>query len=251
MRAKMTLKALTVAALLGTAIPVSDALAAEDGGWAWSLTPYLWAPSISTSFKIDVPPIEGDNTTRFKDIVSKINFALPLHLEGQGDEWGVLSDVMYLSLSQKTESARFRTDTSQKIGQFELAATWNPGGGAREGFQAFGGLRYIWGQVGLRIDPLFTPNATKDLSVDKGFADLMLGARYTARLSDRWDLTMRGDGSWGSTDGVYGAAGRFAYHTSNGAWLFGYRWQRQNLSTAGKSLTIDLYGPEVAYAFKL
>lgn len=239
----------TIAAALALSAPIA-AGAAEGGNWDWSITPYLWAASIGTNLEVDVPPVEADNTTRFKDIVSKLNGIVPLHLEGQGSEWGVLSDVLYLSVSQKHEGDRFRTDASQKIGQFELAATWNPAGGARDGFQLFGGLRYLWGTVGIRIDPLATPNGTVDLKLDKDFADLMLGARYTTRVSERWDFTVRGDGSWGSTDGVYGAAARFQYHTSNGAWIFGYRYERQNFGSAGKTLNIDMYGPEIAYAFR-
>ena len=33
--------------------------------------------------------------------------------------------------------------------------------------------------------------------------DFMLGARYTWSLSERWGLTLRGDGSFGDTEGTW------------------------------------------------
>ncbi len=246
MRSNNDRLAAIIAALLFAA-PMSTVFAAE-GGWDWQIGPVLWAPSLSTSLKLDVPPVETGGTTRFSDVVSKLNFALPLHMEGQGDDWGVLADIQYLSSSQKRTRDNFTTDADQKVGAFELAGVWSPGETRYEGFEVFGGLRYLWAKVDVKITPLGEIGLlpTLDVGLDKSFSDFMLGGRYTAKLSDRWSLTLRGDGSWGGTDGVYTASALFGY----GNWQFGYKYQKQKFGAADKSFDIDMYGPVVAYMFK-
>ena len=238
------------AALLCVGAPMSTVYAAESGGWDWAIAPYLWAPSIHTNVKVDVPPIESDNTTKFSDIVTKLNAALPVHLEGQGDDFGVLADIMYLSLSQERNRERFSTNTDQKVGTFELAGVWSPGPNRYEGFEGFAGLRYIWASVDVQIDPVNTALPNVKFGIDKSYADFMIGGRYTAALSERWALTLRGDTSFGSTDGTYGASAMFKYHMNNGSWLFGYRYMREKFGDRARAFEVKLYGPEVAYAFK-
>jgi len=63
-------------------------------------------------------------------------------------------------------------------------------------------------------------------------------------------LTLRGDGSWGSTDGTYGADAVFTYATSNGAWVLGYRYLRPKFSDGDREFNVKMYGPEFGYSFK-
>lgn len=239
--------------ILAAAVAPSMAMAGESssGDWDWAIAPYLWAPAVHTNLKTSSPPVNSDNTTQFSDVVTKLQFALPVHLEGQGDDYGVLADVMYLSLSQERNLTRFNTTTDQKVGTFELAGVWSPGETRYQGFEAFAGLRYIWGSVDVLIDPVNPLPPSVKVGIDKSYADFMVGARYTAVLSDKWSFTMRGDTSFGSTDGTYGASGLFKYQTGNGAWVLGYRYMREKLGDHDKALEVKLYGPEVAYVFNL
>lgn len=238
-----------IAALLLAGASASAVHAANGDSWDWSIAPYIWGPSIKTDVHVDVPPIDTDGTNEFSDVIDKLNGALLLHLEGQGDDYGILSDIIYLSLSQTRHREFLSIDTSQDIGMFELAGVWSPGDTRHSGFEAFAGLRYLWGKVELKIDPENPALNNAEVSVDKSFADFMVGARYTAELSERWALTLRGDGSFGSTDGTYGASGVFQYRTSNGAWLFGYRYMKLKFGEHDRSIDVKLYGPEVGYAF--
>ncbi len=236
--------------MLLAGVPIGAAFAADSGDWDWSLTPYAWLPAVGTDIHIDVPPIDTGGTTQFSAIRAKLGFTIPLHLEGQGDDWGLLSDLLYLPLSAKTHGEFFSTDTSLDAGIFELAAVWSPGQVRHEGFEVIGGLRYLWASIDFKLIP-----ANPDLPIGKvspgtDYADFMLGARYIAKLSDRWDLTLRGDGSWGSTDGTYGADAVFTYATSNGAWVFGYRYLSLKFGDSDREFNVKMYGPEIGYAFK-
>jgi len=76
-------------------------------------------------------------------------------------------------------------------------------------------------------------------------------ARATAQLSDRWGLMLRGDGSFGDSEGGYNASAIFQYHTGGGLWALGYRYMSVELGTgSGESLDLTLSGPIVGYVFK-
>jgi hypothetical protein len=236
------------AALLLASAPISVAFA--DSDWDWSLTPYAWLPAIGTDIHIDVPPIDTGGTKQFSAIRPKLGFTIPLHLEGQGDDFGLLSDLLYLPVSAKRHGEFISTDTSLDAGVFELAGVWSPGPVRHEGFEVIGGLRYVWASIDFKLIPNNPELPSAKISPSTDYADFMLGARYIAKLSDRWDLTLRGDGSWGSTDGTYGADAVFTYATSNGAWVLGYRYLRLKFSDSDRSFNVKMYGPEFGYAFK-
>jgi hypothetical protein len=249
-RTKYTMTKIAASLLLASA-PMGAALA-QGGDWDWSLAPYLWLPAIGSDVDVDVPPIDLGGTSQVSEWAPKLGFTIPLHLEGQGDDFGLLSDLLYLPLSDKRdrEGRLFSTDSSFHTGIFELAAVWSPGENRHEGFEAFGGLRYIWASLDLKLIPNDTALPGGKISLDKSFADVLLGGRYTARLSDRWALTMRGDGSFGSTDNTYGASALFSYATDSGAWIVGYRYMKLKFSDNNAALDLKLYGPEFGYNFR-
>jgi hypothetical protein len=76
----------------------------------------------------------------------------------------------------------------------------------------------------------------------------MLGARYTW-ASDRWGLTLRGDGSFGGTEGTWNASAIGQYRTGNGAWLFGYRYLSVELDNGPSQTELTVMGPIVGYGF--
>lgn len=142
------------AALLLGAAPFSAAWCAEGGSWDWVIAPYLRAPAIGSDLHIDVPPINSGGTTQFSDLVGNLGFTVPFHLEGQGEEWGLFSNLLYLPLSDKRERDLFAADTSFETGIFELAGVWSPGERRHAGFEDFAGLRYLWAKVDLKIYPV-------------------------------------------------------------------------------------------------
>ncbi|HET7063794.1 MAG TPA: OmpA family protein [Rudaea sp.] len=235
------------AALLFAGVPIGAM--AED--WDWSLAPYAWLPSIGADLHSDAPPIDTGGTKQFSGWAPNLGFTIPLHLEGQGDEFGILSDVLYLPLTNKSNrSSFFSTDTEYDAGVFELAGVWSPGPVRHEGFEAIAGLRYIWSSLDFKLIPTNPALPSGKITSDKSYADFMLGGRYIAKLSDRWDLALRADGSWGSTDGTIGASADFTYATDSGAWFLGYRYLKIKLSSTNTELDVRLYGPQFGYTFK-
>lgn len=236
-----------IAAMLCTS---ASAHAAEGEGWEWMVAPYGWAASVGTDLSTASPPSQSSSDVAFKDVVDKLDGAFQIHIEGQGGRFGVFADFTYLGLGDEREHPRFDIASDLDIRLFEIAGVWSPGEGRYRGLDVFAGLRYIDADFTTQlapVNPVF-PEVTVDGG--KAFSDFMLGARYTWPLTERWSLTLRGDGSAGDTEGTWNASAVAQFRTRNGAWLFGYRHLDVELETGGANTNITMSGPEVGYAFR-
>jgi hypothetical protein len=244
---------MTVASLLLAAAPLGAAQAADGDGWSWRAAPmYVWLPSIKTNLKTAQPPLASTTSeSSFSSIVSKIDWVFTLHAEGQGDNFGLLSDVSYLALSDQQEHPLFGTEASLDMTVAELAGVWSPGDTRYEGFEAFAGVRYFRTKLDAKFTPANPALPQARITPISNLTDCMIGARYTAKLSDRWNLVVRGDGSFGDTDGSYNFSANLQWHRSEkGYWLFGYKYFNLKLKTEGDSVEVTQYGPGLGYTYE-
>lgn len=224
--------------------------ASDSDGWTWMVAPYLWAASISSDLNRTVPPFGSASTdTDFDDIIDKIDGAFQMHAEGQGDNFGLFADITYLSLSDSNDRTRFSSDTDLDNTLFELAAVWNFGEGRYNGLDLFAGLRYIDSDLTVRLDPANPDFNSVKIDASETVNDFMIGARYTWDLSDRWGVTVRGDTSFGDSDGTWNASIVANYKMKHGAWLFGYRYLDISLENNANKVDITLNGVMVGYGF--
>ena len=240
-------------AAFSIAVPLCFSLpanAAEGGGWDWMVAPYLWATDIGVDLDTRFPRVSGSTDVSFGDIIDKLDGAFQIHAEGQGDSFGGFADLTYLSVSDSTDRPRVRTESELDTVLFELAAVWSPGEERFRGVDVFAGLRYL--DMDVTTDLIPANPSLPSVRVDSGdsFSDFLLGVRYTWALSERWGLTLRGDGSWGDTDGTWNASAIAQYRTSNGAWLFGYRYLDIEIEKGDARSNITISGPGVGYGFR-
>ena len=238
------------AAICLTALFAPPAQAADGDPWDWVVAPYGWAVGFDTDLETIQPPDGGiSSDTRFEDVLDKFDGAFQIHAEGQGERVGVFTDFTYLGLADEQDHPRFRTESDLDARLFELAAVWSPGDGRYRGIEAFAGLRYIDVDLSVRFDPENPSFDGSTLDGGDSFSDLMVGARYTWALSDRWSLTVRGDGSFGDTEGTWNTSAVAAYRMRNGQWIFGYRYLSVELETANSNTDLTMSGPIVGYGF--
>lgn len=239
-------------AILGIAvlslINLSPAARAADGeGWDWMVAPYLWAATIGTDVRAEVPP--ADTETEFSDIIDKLDGAFLLHLEGQGDHFGVFADLIFLGVAGDKDLPLSHTESDLDTWLIEAAGVWSPSDGRARGLDLFAGLRYVDVDLSVQVDPINPLFDTATIGTNKGYSDLMVGARYTWALSERWGLTLRGDGSFGDTEGTWSASAIAQYRTGNGGWLFGYRHLSVEIKTGDSDTEITMSGPAIGYGF--
>ena len=227
---------------------VSSQAQAED--WDWMVAPYLWAATFSTDHERTVPPLGGNsNDTNYGNILDKLDGGFQIHAEGQGDQFGVFTDFTFLGLADEKSFERFDTQSDLDARLFELAAVWNPAPGSYQGFDVFAGLRYIDVDFTIEFDPVNAGFNNTTFDGSKSYSDFMLGARYTAALSERWHVTFRGDGSWGATEGSVNASAVLQYRMKRGAWVFGYRYLSVDFGDDDSQTALTLSGPQIGYAF--
>lgn len=249
LRHRFLLPAVCAAAALIT--PLAHAAEGEPGSWDWMVAPYVWGVSFGTDLTRTEPPAGGiSGDSNFDDVLSNFDGAFQVHVEGHTDHWGMFADFTYLGLAQDRDHPRFRTETDLDARLFDAAAVWSPGDERGEGLQVLAGLRYI--DVDMTV--IFNPtNPAFDSTVFDGsqsFTDFMVGARYTWALSDRWGLTLRGDTSFGDTEGTWNASAVADYRMKRGAWLVGYRYLSVELETDGTTTDLTMSGPMIGYGFK-
>lgn len=237
---------------LAAVLACSSTDAAAQERWHWIVSPYLWAVDVSTDLEVPPPVSSGiARRTGFDDIIDKLDGAFQIHAEGQGDRFGVFADFTYLGLSDENTRRLFRSESDLDARLFEAAAVWSPGEQRFTGADVFAGLRYIDLDISSTITPtgpLALPPIRVDL--DKSFSDFMLGARYTWAFGDRWGLTLRGDGSWGDTEGTWNASAIANYKMKHGVWFFGYRYLDVDAEARGVATDLVVKGPAVGYGFK-
>lgn len=241
---KRLIHAMTAALLAGSSI--TPALA-SDGGWDWKLVSYVWASDIQTDLKARGQPVEGQ--VDFSDIVDKLDYSLQMHFEGQGDQFGFFADLTYLALSDKKAFTQLDAKVSLDTTIFEVAGVWSPGQERYRGFEAFAGLRVLDTKLDARFIPVDPAIPTERRIVDGTLTDAMIGARYIAKLSDKWHLTVRGDVSFGDTEGTYNGSAIFNYQLKKGALILGYRYMAIDLEQgSGETATMTMLGPVIGYA---
>src|SRR3954451_20679382 len=90
----------TCLAVIGVSLLACATVAtAADDPWRFSITPYLWLPSVDTKLSVRNEPIEiGTDTSSF-DILSKLDFVMLLGGEVRKGKVGVVYDFQYIKLS--------------------------------------------------------------------------------------------------------------------------------------------------------
>jgi hypothetical protein len=223
------------------------ARAAAGEGWDWTVAPYLWAASIGTDVNADAPPAGTDSD--FPDIIDKIDGAFMGRLEAQGDHFGAFADVIFLSLADDNDHRLSHTESDLDAWLIDAAGVWSPGDDRSRGLGLFAGLRYVDVDLSVRVDPTNPLFDTATIGTNKGYSDVLVGARYTWAFSERWGLTLRGDGSFGDTEGSWSASAIAQYRTSNGGWLFGYRYLSVEIGSGNGNTELTLSGPAIGYGF--
>jgi len=218
---------------------------ATDKNWKWSMSPmYLWAASIDGD--LTVRGIKVDVEASFSDIAENLDGALMFHFEGLYKEhWGFFADLMYIRLNPDDESTPhgdISIDYEQTLAEMGGYYRYTTGDHSVDGL---GGLRYtsLKGDLGL-------PAPLPDVDQRKDWLDPFFGARWIWRLTDKWDLRLRGDiGGFGiGSDLTWNAYGLIAFkpwkHVGFGG---GYRALYQDYSTGSGSHRFSydatMYGP--------
>jgi len=226
-------------------------------GVDWLIAPYGWLPDISLDQSSDSS--SGGGGISGSDLLSKTESAGMLRFEVARNRWGLTFDYIWLSLAdQSTLSARppfnvsVDIDGELDLSVIELGAFYRPTG-------EVAGVNYLVGlrQIGTDKVIIATPNigTAQVFTSDATVTDVFLGARYVHHIGDRWNFNVRGDYSFGDSEGTLNLLASIGLRVAGPFGLqLGYRHAviefEEELNGVPETTEISLSGPYLGFVFR-
>jgi hypothetical protein len=191
---------------LGGVLAAAPAEAADDlydGGWHFSLMPYIWLPNVNTKLRFDnLPPGQGSTADSESDsggLLQHLDFALMFSAEARNGRWAILTDFAYVDFSKEDSSLTSVTgggrlpiarqqnvDTNLSLTGFiwTLAGSYTALRTESFTLDVVGGARYLFVRAELEYDvgvtltgPGFTLQRSGTLAREAHIVDGIVGAR--------------------------------------------------------------------------
>jgi len=209
------------AVALALALPAAAAENMFDGQWRFSITPYLWLPSINGSASFASP--NGSGHSLSADVnpdsyLDSLKMALMITGEVRKGEWSAFTDYIYLDFGNQNSRVKGVTGPlGNPIGSIDAGSSgsikgnvwtlagsytaWRDGGNH---FDVLAGFRYLsldtklnWSLVG----PLGGLAATGSASASEGKWDGIVGVKGQVRFGDgKWFMPYYADVGTGESN---------------------------------------------------
>ena len=239
--------------------------------WQFSITPYLWAPSIDGTLNFGVPPGGGGSPevgVGSSNYLENLEFVLMFSGEARRGDWAILFDFIYLDFSNQEGAVKSVTgpggnaqvpvNTNTRAGLkgvvWELAVSRALSRSRSVTFEVLGGLRYAgleasvdWqfaGAIGL-LPQSGSASQTVDLW------DAIIGVRGKVKLGEgSWFVPYHLDAGTGSSALTWQGMAGIGYGFKWGDVLLAYR--HLYYDQKGDKLIQDMRfsGPALAATFR-
>ena len=233
---------LKISGLVSVFLAIPALLVAEQASsqeWEWTVAPYLWASDVGMDLAVNGDPVIGVNVP-ISDLIDKLDAGFMGHFEGRNENWGLYLDIVSISLSDITVTplgpggpflGDITVNANLDLGIYDVGALRRYGSPESGGpvFDFLAGARVIDMDIAANI-VLPGPGMTQvDISTGPSETDVMIGGRLTGQFNPRWHWLLRGDFSFGGTEGTYNGIASVGY-TFGQSKLFsldlGYRYMR-------------------------
>jgi hypothetical protein len=235
--------------------PPPVAAPAPISNWTFQITPYLWAAGLEGDVRVgpNAPLVNVDAS--FGDILDHLRFAAMATVEVRYARFGVVADLMYLSLAASATgpfgflNAQLKDKTliATVSGAYRAvdAGSWwlDLEAGAR-----------VWAMdidLGFGIVPL---GVSRTYSLSKSWADPIIGIRARAYLNQQFFIQGYADvGGFGvSSKSTWQLAGLAGYqHSPTVSFVAGYRYMAVDYNRSGFIWDVSMSGPVFGATFKL
>jgi hypothetical protein len=178
--------------ILITALCVFTTAPAVADDWTFSVEPYVLAASIAGDASIG-RVVGAEIAVDFSTILEKLDMAAMIHFEAHsGNGWGFALDYGFMDLSDDIFGERGGiVDVRVRQGTLEGLLIRQSRNEAI-GLEYFAGFRWWDNDIDIAIDPAILAG-TIQKKVDASWIDLIVGARWTRDISERWQMQLRGD----------------------------------------------------------
>lgn len=268
-----SMKTVCALSLLLLALP---AMGNDD--WSFSVTPYLWLPTINGTVSYELPPDSGDGIFDVEigpnDYLQNLNAVIMVAGEARKDRMSVVSDLVYLDLSSQRSNIRridfggdsvpieastnLETDTSLSGMAWTIAGGWSLSRNPDSPMDIIAGVRYFTVESETEWDLTttitsgdgsreFQRTGTADTETD--LWDGIIGLRGRAKIGERWRLPYAVDAGTGSSDLTWQAMGGVMYVSSWGDVGVVYRHLAYDQGDGDMVQDFSFSGPGLAFTF--
>ena len=160
--------------------------------WSFQVEPYVLASSIegdtsisrATGLAVDVD---------FSDILEVLDIGAMGHFEAHHSSgWGAILDYGFMDLGDDIAGQRGGV-VQAKVRQGVLEALVARRREISNGYIDYlAGVRWWDNDIDVTIDPAVLPGSL-NANIDENWVDLLIGARWTNPLNNRWTFNLRGD----------------------------------------------------------
>ena len=231
---------------LALALLAAGPAAAQENGWTFQGSIYGWLPGLSTT--ISTPFGDYDVESNGSDVLSNLDMTFMGTLEARTGKWGFIGDLLYVDLSDETDSPfgrRFESSTLETtttaFSGYAVYRTYESDKAildAGVGFRAF--------DVGLDLN-LESADSRPSYSASESetWAVPLVAARVILPLNESWFATAFADGGMTSSDTstwqVFASVG----YRFNPRWStqVGWRYMDIQKDIGGLDTSLDLSGP--------
>ncbi|KAA6185415.1 hypothetical protein F2Q65_08820 [Thiohalocapsa marina] len=220
--------------------------AAQDSGWSFAVSPYLWAPGIESAVETQWGTVGVDMST--SDVLSDLDLAFMGAFEARNGRWGLIADLFYAELSQSRANplgplfTRGRIETSAKA--LSGYAGYRVSEKERLAVDALVGFRVTDLELDLSLSPGVLPG--QRLGVSGTWVDPVIGVRARVAIGENWFATTLADlgGFGGDSDQTWQVLAIVGYQL-DARWSVqgGWRWFSAEHELEGLDVETDFSGP--------
>lgn len=168
----------------------APAIVANDNPWDYTATFYGWFPGVSTS--VETPLGEVESELDFDAILETLDIAFLGAFEARKGRLSLVADLQYFDIGVEaephTETAFSAAEVDQQLLLFSAYAGYAVVDSAETRFDVGGGLRYVGSNIDTQLEGQGSvPDA--EYSLDGGWVDALLAARFSHQFNDRWYAT--------------------------------------------------------------
>ena len=236
-----------IAGLLALMQPLTAAAQAE-----WLVAPYVWLSDVSLDQSSGV-----SGGISASDLLDKSDTAGMIRIESAINRWGLTFDYVWLGVSAGTTiplpppAGSLGLNAELDISIVELGGFFRPSG-SDTGIDYLFGVRNVNSDKTLIAIPRIGPPQRFD--GDETFTDVFAGARYRAHFGNEWDFNLRGDYSFGDSEGTWNLLSTVGYRFNQTfAMNLGYRHLAIEFEDtdngAVETTEIELSGPILGFLF--
>ncbi|OSP55911.1 outer membrane protein [Pseudoruegeria sp. SK021] len=226
---------------------------AQDSDWVYTVTPYVWVPSLNTNIGTAVGEITADSSSR--DTLDSLDFAFMGTINAQNGRWSVLADLIYADLSTSKDTPFGRLFEEAKV-EVQLSAFSGYVGyrvleASQGSIDLLGGFRAYDLDMTLSLSPGTRPG--RKTSLTDNWVDPLVGARGAYAFNDRWSVEAGFDvgGTDRDSNFTWQALATLGYEI-NEHWSArgGWRYLDIEKSIDGQDVTVELNGPVIGLAYR-